>query len=407
MSSGHATWSASASERLWNCPGSLALSRDAPPDRESFAAAWGTAAHAVAEECLRNDTDAIAHLGRVEAAKEHEIPVDDEMCEVAQEFIDYVRGRAEGCDLRVEQKFSLDALDPPFDAGGTGDAVILDKANECIEIVDLKTGRGHVVEVIGNKQLRTYALGAYLANPGRWRKVRATIVQPRAPHRDGRTRSEEFHVADLIEWTSDLMEAMGRAAENEGREKGDLDLNAGEHCTFCRAQPICPAIEARTLEVAQTFFEPQTGKLNAPPPPEELEMAQIVRILDHADMIQNWLNAVRAHAQYQAEMGVDVTDGTSSYVLTPKRAMRKWQLDEGELVGTLTERTGMEAGEFYQAKLMSPAQVEKALGKKEAKAVSDLWASESSGYNLTRADKTHREAVEAPAKKFITAQGKD
>lgn len=407
----HATWSASASDRLWGCPGSLALNMTAPADKESFAAAWGTACHQVSEKCLRSSTAAIDYLDTIEKTKSHSIEVDEEVCETAQVYVDYVRDVAKGKELLIEQKFSLADLDPPFDAGGTGDAVILSPSEGLIEIVDLKGGRGVVVEVVDNKQLRTYALGALMANPGPWKRVKVTIVQPRAPHRDGRIRSEEFHVADLIDWTQDLMAAMHKAKEAcEWLGTPDMGdallefgfLSAGDHCTFCRSAPTCPAIERRALEVAQTHFTPQ-NKLAEPPAPDTLSTEQLVRVLDNADMIQGWLNAVRAYAQDRAESGYEIRHGDSEYVLTEKRGRRAWiEEDEKTLIDRLCEATGESVLEFYnEPKLMSPAQVEKALGSKRKGEIADLWDTKSSGYNLVRADKTTRAAAVAPAQKFF------
>lgn len=416
----HATWSASASDRLWACPGSLALTAGMP-DKESEAAAWGTACHQVSEKCLRAGKDAIDFLGTTETTKAHSFTVDEEMAETAQTYVDYVQernsaARTANADtpfreaLLIEQRFSLAKLNPPFEAGGTGDAVILDRVNKTIEIVDLKGGRGVVVEAVGNKQLRTYALGAVLANPGGWRTVRVTIVQPRAPHPDGRIRSEEFDVIDLFDWTVDLQEAMAKAANAstlwgtswEQRQDGlwaKTFLAAGDHCIFCKAKATCPALQTKALAEAHTYFKPEGG-MATPPAPQTLTMDQMVRVLDSADMIQNWLNAVRAYAQDQAEMGVDVASGDSVYVLTPKRASRRWNVEDP--VATLALRTSRPPDDFYnEPKEMSPAQVEKVLGKKAFEAVKDLVVAESSGFNLTRADKTTRGAVAAPVKTFF------
>lgn len=405
----HSTWSASASEANFNCPGRLALLSTLDyEDKESHAAAWGTACHQVSERCFATGKDAIDFLGEVERTKSFEIEVDEELAETAQVYVDYVRGRvAENPDSRlvIEQRFSLADLDPPFDAGGMGDAVILSAEAKTIEVVDLKGGRGIVVDAKGNKQLRTYGLGALMSNPGPWRTIRVTIVQPRADHPDGRIRSEEFHVADLMDWTQDLMEAMHRSAQamadqNRLANWAETYLRAGDHCTFCPAAPTCPALASRSLEIAQTYFDDERQAMAAPPAPETLPIEKIVQILDHADMIQNWLNAVRAYAQDQAESGIEISDGTSTYVLTAKRATRKWK--EGFDVLDLGMATGRDTAEFYQEpKLMSPAQVEKLLGKKDFEAVADLVVKESSGFNLTRADKTSRAAVIPPAKQFF------
>lgn len=412
----HATWSASASDRLWGCPGSLAMQEGAPPDKESHAAAWGTAAHEVAEWSLRNKKSCGFYPHETVKTKAHEIAVDDEIRDCAEEFVSYVWGRIDeyrnDCDdeptLLIEQQFSLDKINPPFDAGGMGDAVLLYPKWGLIEIVDLKGGRGIVVEALGNKQLRTYGLGAVLANPGRWNRVKATIVQPRAPHPDGRIRSDEFDIMDLMEWTADLLGAMhkakgaadGFASHGPGREWADDNLSPGDHCTFCRAKVTCPAVEQKSLEMAHTFFDADKGTATMPPPPETLSMDRIVTILDHADMIQNWLNAVRAYAQDQAESGVPVKNDTSEYILTPKRAMRKWS--EAADAEALSLATGRDADEFYaEPKLLSPAQTEKLLGKKAYEAVKCLVTQESSGYNLVRSDKTTKPAALPPAQQFF------
>ena len=178
------------------------------------------------------------------------------MAETAQVYIDSCAPQADaearpGTEILIEQRFSLAKINPPFDAGGTGDAVILDRVNKTIEIVDLKGGRGVVVEAVGNKQLRTYALGAVLANPGDWRTVRVTIVQPRAPHPDGRIRSEEPDVIDLFDWTVDPQEAMANAngavwAYKKVTHDGTMTRRSGlnftfrrmDHRLFCKAKAM-------------------------------------------------------------------------------------------------------------------------------------------------------------------------
>lgn len=396
----HATWSASASARLWGCPGSLALIASLGlPDKESEAAAWGTAAHEVAEFALGTGNDCADFPRKTVKTKAHEIDVDDEVLECAQVYVDYVRGRlaehGDGATLLIEQRFSLAALDPPFDAGGTGDAVLLLPAWDMIEIVDLKGGRGVVVEARGNKQLRTYALGAYMANPGPWAQVRATIVQPRAPHPDGRIRSETIHVSDLIEWTADLLDAMQTAATAQRNIQDVIDhgkwLSAGDHCTFCPALPTCPAVERKALAVAQTLFAPEG--IAAPPPPATLGMERLVQVLDAADMIQNWLNACRAYAQDQAEMGLEVP----GYVLVPKQA-RGWAKPDAEVALELTMELGLAADAIYaEPKLKSPTEITKVLGAKRKAEIAHLRAKTGKGLNLVRAEKTSREAVVAPA----------
>jgi hypothetical protein len=49
--------------------------------------------------------------------------------------------------------------------------------------------------------------------------------------------------------------------------------------------------------------------------------------LNSADLIQDWLNAVRAYAHSQAEMGVSIP----GYQLVDKRATRRWTIEEDKV----------------------------------------------------------------------------
>lgn len=181
----HALWSASATARNWHCAGALTL---APfgEDKPSIHADTGTAGHQIAERCLREEREPIEFLGTIEKTKAHDITVDEELVRSVEEYVDYCRGLIGPCtEYWIEERFVLDKLDPPFEAGGTGDFVAYFEAEKSLEIVDFKNGRG-VVDAEGNPQLRTYALGAMLAHPGlAVDHVTVTIVQPRAATRTG------------------------------------------------------------------------------------------------------------------------------------------------------------------------------------------------------------------------------
>lgn len=413
----HARWSASATARNWACPGSLFLS-EAYPDKESEAAAWGTACHQVAEKALRGAVSAASFIDTVEKTKQHEFEVDDEMAETAQAYVDYVqsvselvypdltRAASDAGDrslttaLFVEQKFSLAALSPPFEAGGTADAVVHNARERRLEVIDLKGGRGVVVEAKGNPQLRTYALGAMLANPGlAIDTVTVTIVQPRAPHKDGRIRSETFHVADLVEWTTDLLAAMHRAARAVAdAEKVDKTitmatwaaehLSAGTHCKFCKAAGACPALEQQVMDTAGVWFD-DLDRPTIANTPDSRSPEQLSAILDLADMIEDWISAVRAYAHRLAESGVAIPE----YILVDKEGRRAWAADEAKVVADLKAVVGLTDDQIFARKLLSPAQIEKALGAKRKSEIANFWHKPAKGTNLVRATKTTRAAA--------------
>lgn len=413
----HSTWSASATARNWHCPGALTLAQFAPADKESIHAARGTCAHQVSEKCLRTGKDASDFLGEIEKTKEFSIEVDEEITASAQMYVDYCRSlydceKGKRAQYWIEERFSLADLGPPFDAGGTGDFVCYDTDNRTLEVADLKHGMG-VVEVIGNVQLRTYALGALLAHQDLdVDTVTATVVQPRAQHKDGRIRSETFHVADLIAWTADLLKAMGRSKEalNAFEKAKDnsvlMDewvekwLNPGK-CVFCPAEATCPKLRKQSLEAAAVWFEPDTGEAKIGNLPSEMSPEKLAETLDLLDMVEAWIKSVRAYAHSQAENGVEIP----GYQLSEKIGNRKWKADESTTaVSLLSPEVGLSDGDIYERKLRSVAQLEKVLGAKRKGLVEHLWERPITGTNLVNQAKSTRPAAKSKVENYFEKQ---
>lgn len=394
----HATWSASSSSRNFSCPGALALTMHLP-ETTSEAADWGTVCHEISDECLKTGKDAVDFIGRTMKGKKHSFEVDEEMADTAQTYIDYVRRRVaeEQGVLQVEQRFSLAELNPPLEAGGTGDAVIYGPRSKLLEIVDLKGGRGVVVAAKGNSQLRTYALGAVLANKKLdVRQVAVTIVQPRASHPAGRIRSETFHVIDLMEWAAEMMAAMHRAKEAIDKRAEMPEsawaatyLSPGDHCrdTFCKAAGTCPALRQAALDAVGVHFSPVDDTPRISNSPDSGSPEERAKRLDMLDMIDGWIKEVRAHEHRLAEMG----QPAPGYGLVEKTGREKWK-DE-EAARAAIQKTGLEADKWLNpGKLRTPKQVRDALKKAKADATALAGLSETpvGGTNLVKIDTTTR-----------------
>lgn len=416
----HAVWSASSTAANWTCAGRMAMVSISPDDKKSIYAAEGTAAHEVAEKALRGDLDCSKFLGEVYSIDGFDVEVTEELARSAQTYVHYVASQtdvAAGSVLLIEERHSLAQLNPPFDAGGTCDATIIKPHRGEIEVVDLKNGRG-IVEVNGNKQTRTYALLALLNAPkdlvNQIDQVKVTIVQPRAPHKDGRIRSETFHIAELIEWTSELLKAMNRSALaleafnmiNGSRtmfdEWASKVLTPG-NCTFCPALGICPAVRKKALsvapEIAKTWFEDTT--LETPPmlsntvpalSPEELS-----HILDGIDALEDWAKAVRAAAHSLAEGGTTIP----GYKLVEKVGNRKWAADDEKIIADLKSVIKLSEDQIFSKKLLSPAQIEKIIGAKRKEEISNMYHNPITGTNLVSEKKSTRPAVKAKLESFF------
>lgn len=294
------------------------------------------------------------------------------MVDFVRMFTDYcgaLRDLTKGVDgFWIEKRFNLAALQPPAPMFGTADVVAYDPAARVLEVVDLKYGQGVVVEVKENKQLRYYGLGALLSidlTEFPVEKVKITIVQPRTAHSDGPIRSEEISVDELVGFAGDLLDA-ARATT-----KPDAPLNPGSHCRFCPASGRCPAQRERAQLVAQSDFAVQDFE---PPAPALLTPQQFASMLGQLHILDDWMKAMRAHANAMLERGESVP----GFKLVAKRATRKWASVE-EAEAWLRAKGNTEA-EIFSRELKSPAQIEKLVGKKNLP--SEMVVKQSSGLSM-------------------------
>jgi hypothetical protein len=386
---------------------------------EREAAAWGTCTHQISEACLHGSLDAASFIGETQTCGRFTFTVNEEMANCAQVYLDYCRSLMKPGDLWwIEEKLPLDKLKPPFEAGGTGDFIVYRRKEKLLEIVDLKTGRGVVVDAAENAQARSYALGAMLAHQGLdIDHVKTTIVQPRIEHRDGIIRSDTFHVVDLLEWTTELLKGMRLSAEALdalGEANGnqvlldewrDKYLKPGK-CQFCPAEGVCPALRNDAMSIVDKWFvtDPDTSEMTKSNAALDTSPEALAHDLDLMDELQNWMNARRAYAQQLAESGVAIPN----YQLVDKRGTRKWVSDdEDDMANNLALTLSVDKAKLFARKLMSPAQVEKLIPAKQKKSIEPLWHMHVSGTNLVRSDRTTRPAVGNLAERFFVTDAKE
>lgn len=298
----HALLSASSSHRWLNCCPSARLEEEFE-DRETEAAAEGSAAHALAEHKLKR------------ALKmRSEKPVSrydcDEMDEYTDGYVQFVlemlAGAKEHCTdpiVQIEQKLDFSCYVP--DGFGTGDCVII--ADDTLYIIDLKYGQGVLVDSDHNPQMMLYALGALRLYDNLYdiRKVSMSIYQPR---RDN-ISTWSVDTGELRNWADTVLTPKAKLAF-----EGKGEYHTGPWCTFCKAAVKCRARAEEKLEIAKYEFRK----------PPLLTDTDIEEVLGKLDDLIHWANEISSYALSEALKGKQ----WSGWKIVEGRSNRKYKNEE-------------------------------------------------------------------------------
>lgn len=414
----HSEHGASSTDRWWNCPASVALSRTLP-NEESEYAKEGTRAHALAALCLDWHQDATEYVGRHVLGVE----VDAEMAEHVQVYLDQcrtvIKWTAKPTNYAIERRFDLSKFGPPAPMYGTADFVAWSAGT--LYVIDLKYGQGVQVQAAGNPQLKYYALGAMLSLPDgvSVTNVKAMIVQPRAPGGPA-IRSTDLDPLDLVEWSAELLQRAAATLEP------DAPFVPGEWCTksFCRARYDCKARRDAVVKVAGAEFvevgwagrkcddcggsgecEGDLGRLACKgcggtgeaydsskrivglSDPRLLSPAEKSALLPAVEMLKKWASDFEAGAIADLSRGVEIP----GWKIIPTRPSTDWR-SEAEADAELASDLG--DTRWAPRELLSYAQARDALAKKmpgknadirkaaAVAALADLVTTSSSGVKL-------------------------
>jgi Protein of unknown function (DUF2800) len=329
--------------RLLACPGSHRLSATKPPGASSSYAAEGTVAHALIEERLTGTVLVETSLGDMVVEEGHQIVVDEDMLEGVDKMVRFCEAVAKGADrVWVEARVDMGRLWDPDPAPepffGTCDFGAYHAKTDTLYVVDYKHGRLPVSAE--TPQTRAYALGLVYALGRVPANVIMTIVQPRGQDHQP-VKASVLTGLDLMMWAGEVLRPGLDALYGSAPP-----LTTGDHCRFCPAKVDCPALYELARQAARTDFT------HVPPDPMTFSDADLAHVLNNAEVIAQWIEAVRAEVSGRIEKGRAVP----GWKLVPKRAMRKWA-DE-KAVASLLEGVP----QVFTTKLKSPAQVEKLAG---------------------------------------------
>lgn len=405
----HARLSASGSKRWMSCPGSVAAESKVPGERKSSIFAMeGTAAHLLCEIYSRENIRPEEFLGETIVIKngdayletklsqadwahdEHGVPicdypteaefvVDQDMVDAVEYFVAAVELARAKLDPRGREEFHEEWIDMTWLhplLGGTGDFICVE-AFGFAELIDYKHGRGVLVEVYDNPQLKIYATGILHKFPD-CEGVTVTIVQPRKEHDDGPIRSVSYTRQELMDFAEELREAA------EATQRPNAPLCAGEHCGFCGAKAYtdengtlveCEALVQRIQEEAGVDFgdEPPAVGITAPTATRDL-----ARVASWIPAIDGYVKAIEGAIARELMAGRPVP----GFKLVRKKANRvfgayveeedeltgefegRWvSMSEDDVLAIMESEADLPRDKCFQpGKLKSPAQFEK-IGK--------------------------------------------
>ena len=359
----HALLSASSSHRWLNCNPSARLEREFA-DRETTAAAEGTAAHALAEHKLKR---------RLKLRSERPVsPFDTEEMEICtDDYADFVmeqvtkeRRRDPDTQVFIEQRLDFSCYVP--EGFGTGDCLIVSRGR--IHIIDLKYGMGLLVDSEENPQMKLYALAALKQYEEQYqiKKVKLTIFQPRREN----VSTWETTVAKLKKWaTKELIPKAEKAFKGEG------EYCPGEWCIFCKAAVKCRARAEDKLRLAQSEFKM----------PPLLTDAEIEDVLAKLPDIKKWADEIQEYALAKALAGKEWT----GFKLVEGRSVRKYT-DERAVIEAANA-----AGyhDIYKQSLISITEMEKLMGKAEFSKVLGALVTKPQGKPTLVPDTDKRQAI--------------
>lgn len=331
----HAVLSASSSHRWLHCNPSARLELEFE-DRETEAAAEGTAAHALAEHKLRKALKMRSTRPVSKYDSDEMEMYTDGYLEFVLEAIEEARQDCPDPKVLIEQRLDFSCYVP--DGFGTGDCLIV--ADKLLHIIDLKYGQGVLVNAEENPQMMLYALGALRIFDCLYdiETVSMTIYQPRREN----VSTWVISIAELRDWAEKTLKPKAELAF-----KGEGEYCPGSWCQFCKAAVKCRARADAKLQLAKYEF--------AQPP--LLSDAEIGDILGKLDDLTKWANELMAYAQ---EAAVNHGKQWPGYKLVESRTNRKYT-DEDAVVAAARA-----AGytDIFKKSLIPITEMEKLMGKK-------------------------------------------
>lgn len=337
MPGAHAYLSPSKAKQWIACTPSIKLEQNFPEKGTSEAAKEGTLAHSIAEQKLNKWI--LRKRNKIVCNDKDMDTYTDDYRDYVIEVYNHVKKTCKDPVIKIEQH--LDLKEWILKDGGTADAIII--GDDTLHIIDLKYGKGVLVEAEDNPQIRLYALGVVKEYQLLYdfTKVHMHIFQPRA----GGVRDEVMSVDDLVAWGDEIVKPASELAM-----KGEGDYHPSEEtCRWCRAKGACKARAEHNEQIRKYGFMD----------PDLLNNEEIGKVLTGVDELTKWATDVKEFALDAMLKGAQIP----GFKVVEGRSIRK-VTDEQMLVDNL-KNAGYEEAVLYEKKLLAITKLEKLTSKKD------------------------------------------
>lgn len=349
----HAKLSPSGAHRWMACPASVKL-EDGMPNTSSAAADEGTLAH-----------DWAAYLLDPEQPMPQE-ELSEEMAKYVGYYVDAVRDavRNSGGQLFVENRVPLSHITGEEGAEGTSDTIIV--AEEELVVIDLKYGKGVLVDAEDNEQLQLYALGALelfgLAQD--FKRVTMAISQPRV---DQEPSVWSVPVEEVLAFGKRATRAAERAMQALAMEEDALPDDffgpGPKACKFCKAKSKCRALN----RIAEDTMDAAFSDLDKPAVEakviavRQLPASTLAQKFAAIPLVELYLDAIKDAVRSE----VETAGGESAelgYKLVAGRAGNRAWADEAAAEKYIRKNLRLKIDEAFDYKLKSPTKILEAIG---------------------------------------------